>query len=197
MLSEDEGPLGACDALSAFAGGKKNMKTKRLVVNALCVAMYVVLSSYVSLSLGGIKITIDALPILLAAILFGPVDGLIVGLLGNLLGQLLGPYGLSVTTPLWMLPAGLRGLLVGLAARKKSFSLKYKPLGLLLVVTALIVTAVNTGVMWVDCLVFQYSFATYSPYIVARVIAGVGMAVVFTFVLPPLVKALGWKEREN
>lgn len=173
------------------------MKTKRLVVNALCVAMYVVLSSYVSLSLGGIKITIDALPILLAAILFGPVDGLIVGLLGNLLGQLLGPYGLSITTPLWMLPAGLRGLLVGLWARRKSFSLKYKPLGLLLVVTALIVTAVNTGVMWVDCLVFQYSFATYSPYIVARVIAGVGTAVVFTFVLPPLVKALGWKEREN
>ena len=173
------------------------MKTKRLVVNALCVAMYVVLSSYVSLSLGGIKITVDALPILLAAILFGPVDGLIVGLMGNLLGQLLGPYGLSVTTPLWMLPAGLRGLLVGLAARRKSFSLAPKKLGLLLVVTALIVTAVNTGVMWVDCLVFQYSFATYSPYILARIVSGVALAVLFTFVLPPLVKALGWKEREN
>lgn len=173
------------------------MKTKRLVVNALCVAMYVVLSSYVSLSLGGIKITVDALPILLAAILFGPADGLIVGLLGNLLGQLLGPYGLSVTTPLWMLPAGLRGLLVGLAARRESFSLAPKKLGLLLVVTALIVTAVNTGVMWVDCLVFQYSFATYSPYIAARIVSGVVMAVLFTFVLPPLVKALGRKERES
>ena len=45
------------------------MKTKRLVVDALCAAMYVVLSSYVSLNLAGIKITPDALPILLAAIL--------------------------------------------------------------------------------------------------------------------------------
>lgn len=173
------------------------MKTKRLVVDALCAAMYVVLSSYVSLNLAGIKITADALPILLAAILYGPVDGLIVGLLGAFIGQLTGPYGLSVTTPLWILPAGLRGLLVGLAARSPRFSLEPRRLGVLLVVTALIVTAVNTGVMWVDCLVFQYSFVTYSPYIVARVIAGVATAVVFTFLLPPVLKALGWKGKKK
>ena len=173
------------------------MKTKRLVVDALCAAMYVVLSSYVSLNLAGIKITPDALPILLAAILYGPVDGLLVGLIGAFIGQLTGPYGLSVTTPLWILPAAVRGLLVGLAARSPRFSLRPLGLGTLLVVTALIVTAVNTGVMWVDCQVFQYSFATYSPYIVARVIAGVATAVVFTFLLPPVLKALGWKGKKK
>lgn len=174
-----------------------NMKTKRLVVDALCAALYVLLSSYVSINLAGIKITFDALPILLAAILYGPADGLIVGLLGAFLGQLMGPYGLSVTTPLWILPAGLRGLLVGLAARGKGFSLAPKRLGVLLVATALLVTAVNTGVMWVDCLVFQYSFATYSPYIIARIVAGIATAVAFTFVLPPVLKALGWKETKK
>lgn len=173
------------------------MKTKRLVVDALCAAMYVVLSSYVSLNLAGIKITPDALPILLAAIMYGPVDGLLVGLLGAFLGQLTGPYGLSVTTPLWILPAAARGLMVGLAARSRSFSLKPLRLGALLVITALIVTALNTGVMWVDCLVFRYSFATYSPYILARIIAGIATAVVFTFLLPPLLKALGWKPRNK
>lgn len=175
------------------------MKTKRLAVDALCAAMYVVLSSFVSLNLAGIKISPDALPILLAAILYGPADGLIVGLLGAFIGQLTGPYGLSVTTPLWILPAALRGLLVGLAARSRRFSLKPLRLGALLVVTALVVTAVNTGVMWVDCLVFQYSFVTYSPYILARVVAAVATSVIFTFLLPPLLKALGRKEpkKEN
>lgn len=173
------------------------MKTKRLVVDALCAAMYVVLSSYVSLNLAGIKITPDALPILLAAIMYGPVDGLLVGLLGAFLGQLTGPYGLSVTTPLWILPAAARGLMVGLAARSRAFSLKPLRLGALLVITALIVTALNTGVMWVDCLVFRYSFATYSPYILARIIAGIATAVVFTFLLPPLLKALGWKPQNK
>ncbi len=173
------------------------MKTKRLVVNALCVALYVALSA-VSIPLPGIKITLDALPIILAAILYGPVDGLIVGLMGNFLAAALGlGYGLSATTPLWMLPPGLRGLLVGLAARRR-FSLAPLPLGTLMVATALVTTAVTTAVMWLDCLVYHYSFlVTYLPNIPARILAGIATALVYTFLLPPLLRALGYQKQED
>ncbi len=174
------------------------MTTKRLVLDALCVALYIALN-LVSIPLPGIKITLDALPILLAAILYGPVDGLIVGLMGNFLAAALGlGYGLSATTPLWMIPPGLRGLLVGLAARSRRFSLKALPLGALMVVTALITTAVTTGVMWLDCQVFQYSFlVTYLPGIPARILAGILSALVYTFALPPILKALGYTKEET
>ncbi len=174
------------------------MTTKRLVLDALCVALYISLN-LVSIPLPGIKITLDALPILLAALLFGPVDGLIVGLMGNFLAAAIGlGYGLSATTPLWMIPPGLRGLLVGLVARSKHFSLKPLPLGTLMVVTALITTAVTTGVMWLDCQIFHYSFlVTYLPAIPGRILAGIVTALIYTFVLPPLLKALGHKEEER
>ena len=87
-------------------------------MDALCAALYVVLSSYVSLNLGPMKLSLDGLPILIGALMFGPMDGLIIGLLGNFLSQLLGSYGLSATTVLWMLPDGLRGLSVGWYAKK-------------------------------------------------------------------------------
>lgn len=174
------------------------MTTKRLVLDALCVALYIALN-LVSIPLPGIKITLDALPILLAALLFGPVDGLIVGLMGNFLAAAVGlGYGLSATTPLWMIPPGLRGLLVGLAGRSKRFSLKALPLGTLMVVTALITTAVTTGVMWLDCLVYQYSFlVSYLPGIPARILAGIVTALIYSCVLPPLLQALGYKKEEN
>ena len=85
--------------------------TKRLVTDGLCAALYVVLSSFLSLNLGPIKLSISGLPVILAALLFGPADGLTVGLLGGFLGQLTGPYGVSVTTPLWMLPVGVLGFI--------------------------------------------------------------------------------------
>ena len=62
------------------------------------------------------KITVDSLPILVAALLLGPLDGLAVGLIGSFLNQML-TYGLTVTTVLWILPAGIRGLVVGYYAK--------------------------------------------------------------------------------
>ena len=166
------------------------MTTKRLVTNAMLAAVYVVLSNYVALPLGPMKLTLDGLPIVLAALLFGPVDGLLVGLIGNLLSQLLGPYGVSATTFLWAIPDGVRGLLVGLYGRLRGPELKRTGLGVLFVVTALVVTGLTTAVMYVDCLVYRYSFLTYSPYILWRVLAGILVAAVFTAVVPPLLTLL-------
>ena len=164
------------------------MTTKRIVTDAMLAAMYVVLSSFLSLSLGPMKLSLDGLPILLAALLFGPVDGLLVGFVGGMLAQLLGPYGLSVTSVLWVLPDAVRGLIAGLYARLAKQPLKTVPLGVMLVLNALVVTTLTTGAMYVDCLVFHYAFATYTPYILWRYLAGIIMAVIFTVILPPIVR---------
>jgi ECF transporter S component (folate family) len=180
----------ASDADPASAGGKLNMKTKRLVTNGLCVAVNVVLSTVAGLHLGPITISLSGLPILLGAMMFGPVDGAIIGLLGGFISQLLGPYGVSATTPLWILPPALLGLVMGLYARKKGEVLTAKQVALWSFIALCADTTLTTGVMWVDCLVYHYSFVTYSPYIVWRYVADGIKAVVYALVLPPLVKAL-------
>jgi ECF transporter S component (folate family) len=183
-------PPAASDADPASAGGKLNMKTKRLVTNGLCVAVNVVLSTVAGLHLGPMTISLSGLPILLGAVMFGPMDGAVIGLLGGFISQLLGPYGVSVTTPLWILPPALLGLVMGLYAKSRRYDLTVKQLGLWVLIALCADTTLTTGVMWVDCLVYKYSFVTYSPYIVWRYVADVIKAVVYTLVLPPLVKAL-------
>ncbi len=164
--------------------------TKRLVTDGLCAALYVVLSSFLSINLGPIKLSISGLPVILTALLFGPADGLLVGLLGGFLGQLTGPYGVSVTTPLWMLPVGVLGFIPGWYAKRKDYVLSPKPLAAVILLALIADTTITTGVMYVDCLVYKYSFVTYSPYIVWRYVADVIKAALYTLVLPVMVKTL-------
>jgi len=154
----------------------------------MLIAMYFLLSNYLALNLGPIRLTLDMLPIIVGACLFGPLDGLIIGLIGNFLFQLAGPYGISATTPLWMLPDAVRGLLVGLLLRGAVRSRpKYAAvLGLISVVVA----TITTGVMYVDCLVYKYSFAVYTPFIVWRYLAGLILAALAALILPALLSAL-------
>lgn len=166
------------------------MKTKRLVTDALCAALYVLLSSYASLSLANLKLSFDGVALVLGALLFGPADGLVIGALGSFLGQLLGPYGLSVTTPLWMLPAMMRGLLVGLWAKRRGYRYDRRALGPILIATALAVTAVTTGVMWVDSRAFAYPFAATLPSLLLRIAAGLITSAIYTLILPPIITAL-------
>ena len=67
-----------------------------------CLLMAVATLGALALDLNSIKITFESFPILLGALLFGPLDGLAVGFVGTLLYQLR-RYGVSVTTPRWEL----------------------------------------------------------------------------------------------
>lgn len=164
-------------------------KTKRIALDAMLCAMYVVLS-LVSINLPGMKITLDSLPILVGAALFGPVDGLAVGLLGSFLNQML-TYGFTVTTLLWILPAGVRGLMVGLFAKKRGFSMTLRQTVFITVISALVVTALNTLVMYIDSKIFgYYSYAYVFGAMLPRVISGILTALVFSTLLPTLVKTL-------
>ena len=54
------------------------MKTRKLALNAVLAAMCAALGA-LALDLNSIKITFESFPILLGALLFGPLDGLAVG----------------------------------------------------------------------------------------------------------------------
>jgi len=164
-------------------------KNRRLAVDAMLAAMYVVLS-LVSISLPNMKVTFDSLPILVGAALLGPIDGLVIGLMGSFINQLL-TYGLSVTTVLWIIPAGVRGLLVGLYAKHHDFSMTVPQTMVITVVSALVVTALNTAVMYIDSVIFMYySYAYVFGAMIPRIVVGIVTAVVFAAILPTIVSSM-------
>ncbi|MBR0040442.1 MAG: folate family ECF transporter S component [Oscillospiraceae bacterium] len=166
----------------------KLSKTKRLAADAMLAAMFFVLSLF-SINLPGMKITLDSLPILVAAMLLGPLDGLAVGLVGSFLNQMI-TYGFTATTLLWILPAGLRGLLVGLYAKRHAFSLNVRQMIFITVATALLVTALNTLLLYIDSWVYSYSYIAALPTVALRIAAGIITAVVFSLLLPTILSAL-------
>lgn len=167
----------------------KNSKILRLAIDAMLAAMYVVLS-LISISFPNMKITLDSLPILIGAALLGPLDGMSIGLIGSFINQMI-TYGFSVTTLLWILPAGVRGLMVGAYAKHKKFEMTRTQTVFITVLSALVVTALNTLVMYIDSKIFgYYSYAYVFGAMIPRIIAGVITAVVFAVLLPELLKIL-------
>ena len=113
------------------------MKVRKLTTIALLSAVYVVLSILTPIRIINFKFTFEAFPVLVAALLMGPWDGALVGALGAFIYQLFfSGYGLTPTTPLWILPHFVSGLLVGLYARKNNYDLDFKKIAFISVVSA-------------------------------------------------------------
>ena len=166
------------------------MKTRRIVSVGLFVAMYVVLSLYLTVTLWNYKLTFEALPVLVGALLFGPEDGFLIGFLGSFLNQML-TYGFTSTTLLWILPHAASGLLVGLLGKTMKQPLNVPKTAVITIASALTVTALNTLAMYVDSKVNgYYSKAFVFGALGARILTGVAMAVAFAILLPPLLDRL-------
>ena len=108
----------------------------------LLTAMYVVLSLYLTVTLWNYKLTFEALPILICALMYGPADGFLVGFLGSFLNQML-TYGFTSTTLLWVLPHAASGLFAGWLGKRIKRPLKPAVTCLVTVSSALAVTALN------------------------------------------------------
>ena len=84
-------------------------KTRRMCYAALLAAMYVPLSLYVAVQVGNVRISFGSLPVVVSALLFGPVEAVTVAMVGEFFKQLL-TYGVTYTTVLYLIPPALRGL---------------------------------------------------------------------------------------
>ena len=93
---------------------------RRLAADAMFAAMVTVLAA-AAIKTGNLKITIEAMPVFLGALMLGPVDGMVIGGIGTLLYQLLS-YGVTVTTALWIAPYMLLGLCVGAVSARHGYA---------------------------------------------------------------------------
>jgi len=165
------------------------MNTKRLTGSAMLIAVYCVLSILTPVKVANFKFTFEAFPILVAGLLSGPIDGLIVGGVGSFLYQLLfSGYGITATTGLWILPHAFSGLIVGLYAKSRNFKLTNVQIVLICILSAVLVTSLNLLALYVDAKLYgYYSFALVFGNLILKVLAGVILAIIYASVLPKLV----------
>ena len=166
-------------AAVVFTWKSSAMSTRKMVTIAMLTAVYVVLNFAGTVRLGWINISVASLPVIVGAMLYGAF-----------MGQLL-TYGVTATTILWILPQAARGLLVGVYAKHCGYKFSSGQLTLALIGTALVVTALNTGAMYIDSVIYNYySYAYVFGGLVVRIISGAATAVLMVFVAPPVVNLL-------
>ncbi len=95
---------------------KPRFTTKILTTLALLIALEIVLSRFLSINAWNIKIGFSFVPVLVAAIVYGPLEAGIVGALGDFIGALLFPIGAYF--PGFTLTAFLTGLVFGFFLHK-------------------------------------------------------------------------------
>ncbi len=158
----------------------------------MLMALYVVLSIMTPVKVANFKFTFEAFPILVAGLLFGPLDGLYVGGIGSFIYQLLfSGYGITATTPLWILPHALSGLLVGLYAKRKGFSFSFTETAFITSFSALLVTALNILALYVDSKLFgYYSYALVFGNVILKIAVGIILSFVYSLALPKLLTFL-------
>jgi 5,10-methenyltetrahydrofolate synthetase len=122
-------------------------KTKRLVSLAMLIAMEIVLSRFLSISSAGLKISLAFLPIVVAAMMYGPLWAGAAGGLADLVGAVLFPIGAYF--PGFTLTAFLRGAVYGLFLYNQKFRM----------------SRVNAAV-GVVCLVLNLGLDTYWLYLI-------------------------------
>ncbi len=168
------------------------MTTKKLTTLSMLIAIKVILSILTPIKLLNFKFTFEAFPILIAGLLLGKFDGFIVGFVGSFLYQLLfSGYGFTPTTILWILPHAISGLTVGYLAEKTKEKLNFKIVSLIALLSALLVTSLNTLALYIDAKIYgYYSVALVFGSIPLKIISGILLAIIYATALPKTIELI-------
>lgn len=177
-----------------YIGGLLFMKIsiRQISIAAVMAALSIILS-VVSVKTDTSKFTIEGFPLMVAGILYGPLTGGLAGLVAGFISQVIF-YGITPTTPLWMLSSlvwGISGGLFHFWLRRNYHSL----LAIIVAVftTSLLVTSVNTAAMVLDGVIYGYNTAYVWVNLIYRVavslILAVGYVALLFTSLPRLAKA--------
>lgn len=171
---------------------KQRFTARSMALTAILAAMCTVLGG-LSLKIGGnFEFTFESIPVHIGALLFGPVEGALVGGIGTFIYQvLLSGYGLTATTPLWILPYVACGLIVGALSRRLPAPAKGVKLTLIILAAELSITLLNTLALAVDSLIYGY----YSPAFIfgtlaIRLVICAAKAAAYSAALPLLTRRL-------
>ncbi len=174
---------------------KEKINLTKLCTLALLTAMMALLTLTLSIQAPYGKLSFGSLPVVLAAMLFGPAEGAVVAVLGEFMAQVLGPYGLSPTTIIWVWPPAIRALVVGGAAvwaRRNGTRLESRPAVCyaVCVIGAVLTTVGNTVGLWLDSLVYHTAFAAAAVWVPARFVSGTCTALIIATICMPLARVL-------
>lgn len=100
---------------------KKRLSTETIVVTACMIALEVVLSKLVSINISFLRIGFGFLPILILAILYGPIVSGLAYAIGDLIGAFLFPTGAFF--PGFTVTAALTGVIFGLVLYNKKITI--------------------------------------------------------------------------
>lgn len=161
----------------------------KMTLLGLSLALYIALS-YASINLQFIKISMTGLPIIFISVVYGPIEGMLVGGIGEFICQLISPYGLTPTTALWVLPAVVRGLIVGLLFKQKDVKTHLKLWIFTVILCCFAVTGINTFVIWLDAKIFQYPSQLTTITILFRFLGSIASAALYALIVPTLFEPL-------
>lgn len=170
--------------------------SKRIAIDGMLAALYFALSFLTFYAIPGtLKITFVSLAFMVAGLLFGPLDAMVVALIGEFLYQTL-LYPLSVTTPLWLLPPVLHALRLGtfaLLMGTKDRPLVDRPVACILacIDCGFVGSLFNTAALYIDSKVFgYYKFKLVFTMGLYRMLIAMALAAVLASVIVPIVKVL-------
>ena len=157
----------------------KKTSVRTLTMLALLVAMSIVFSRVLSISTGFVRFNLGSLPVLLAAVVFGPGAGFAVGAVADIIGGVLAGYAIN---PLITLGAGSVGLVSGLLYR----SLHEMRLGLRLQISILAGHLVGSVV--INSLALHLFYGYQWALLVARIPNALVLSVVNTLLVRILLE---------
>ena len=159
---------------------KTKFTTRMLTTLALLTAVEIILSRFLSISAWNIKIGFSFVPIVVAAILFGPLEAGIVAALGDFIGALLFPIGAYF--PGFTLTAFLTGCVFGLFLHwKQGWLQSIAAVGINQFILSLFL---NT--LWISIL---YG-SPYGPLLATRVIQSILLTAVQLVCIQAITKVL-------
>ena len=147
---------------------KQKFSTRTLTTLAMLIAIEVILSRFLSINAWNIKIGFGFIPVVIAAVLYGPLAGGIVGALSDFIGALLFPIGTYF--PGFTLSSFLMGVVFGLFLYKKQSWLQ----GLAAVGINQFILGLFLNTFWISVL---YG-SPYVPLLATRVFQSILLTVV-------------------
>ena len=124
----------------------KRMDLRMLVTMALLIAMNVVLARFLGIQTPLVQVSFSFVPVVLAALLYGPVPAAIVGAMGDFLGAILFPAGAFF--PGFTLTAFLAGLVYGVFLYQKPAAV-WRAVAAVLLITVFLNMGLNTLWLWI------------------------------------------------
>ena len=164
-----------------------NLTIKQMTISSMLAALCTILG-YLAVEIGNFKFSFEGLPILVAALAYGPTYGILVGGIGTFIYQIL-RYGISITTLLWVTPFVIQGFICGQYAKKHKYKNNNSQLLFIIVLTSLLVTILNTGVIYIDSKIYgYYSFAYVFGLLPMKIVMAFFKGIIYGIYMPIILK---------